>query len=274
MRSTNLISPLLELNIGLVSQCPLDYMHLVCLGIVRRIISLWLKGDLKYRLPAKVVKDISARLVMMRNHMLREFVRRPRSLIEYKQWKATEFRQFLLYSGAVVLRDILPVNMYNNVLTLSVAMICLLRPEFATNMQYCDYAERLLVNFVSDSATIYGASQLVYNVHSVIHLPQDCRKFGPLDKISAFPFENFLGQIKKMVRRPQNPIAQVVRRCYENDRAVLDAAENIIFIQQNIHSKEHLAGPVPHNFEYVIFRQYKHFKKNNICFVNYWQQLF
>lgn len=45
-------SPLLELNIGLVSKCPLDYMHLTCLGIVRRIVSLWMEGDLYYRLPS------------------------------------------------------------------------------------------------------------------------------------------------------------------------------------------------------------------------------
>jgi len=32
------ISPLTELNFGLVSQFPLDYMHLVCLGVVRKIV--------------------------------------------------------------------------------------------------------------------------------------------------------------------------------------------------------------------------------------------
>ncbi len=202
----NMRTPLLELDIGLVLQCPLDYMHLICLGDVRRIICLWLKGDLQYRLSARTVSDISSNLIRLRNYMPREFSRRPRSLLEFKQWKATEFRQLLLYTGAVVLRDILPINMYNNFMTLSVAMICLLRPDFATNQQYCDYAERLLLNFVKDFATLYGNNQLVYNIHSTIHLAQDVRKFGSLDRISSFPFKKFLGQMKKMVRRPQNPI--------------------------------------------------------------------
>ena len=54
----NLTSPLLELNVGLVSKCPLDYMHLICLGVVSRIVSLWLQGSLQYRLPARIVNDI------------------------------------------------------------------------------------------------------------------------------------------------------------------------------------------------------------------------
>ena len=256
-------SPLIELNIGLVSKCPLDYMHLTCLGIVRRIVSLWLEGDLHYRLPARVVNDISVNLIKLRSYLPREFARQPRSILEYKQWKATEFRQFMLYLGAVVLRDAIPINMYQNFLTFSVAMICLLRPEFANSLQYCDYAEKLLLMFVTDFGTIYGASQLIYNVHSVIHLPQDCRNFGALDKISSFPFENFLGQIKKMVRRPQNPIAQVMRRYYEKEHILLVAEKNSN-IQKNVPSKEHFTGPVPPNFSHEIYRQYKHFKTDNI----------
>ena len=42
------VSPLVELGVGCVSQFPLDYMHLVCLGVVRRLILLWLKGCLLY----------------------------------------------------------------------------------------------------------------------------------------------------------------------------------------------------------------------------------
>ena len=89
----------------------------------------------------------------------------------------------MLYSVAVVLRNAFPINMYHNFLTFSVAMICLQRPEFANSLQYCDYAEKLLLMFVTDFGTIYGASQLIYNVHSVIHLLQDCKNFGALDRI-------------------------------------------------------------------------------------------
>ena len=38
------------LSIGMVSQFPLDYMHLVCLSVTQRLILLWMMGQSKNRL--------------------------------------------------------------------------------------------------------------------------------------------------------------------------------------------------------------------------------
>lgn len=35
-------SPLSEIGVGLVSQFPLDYMHLLCLGVVRKFLLQWI----------------------------------------------------------------------------------------------------------------------------------------------------------------------------------------------------------------------------------------
>ena len=166
----NLVYPLAAINIGLVSQVPLDYMHLVCLGVVRRLVNLWMKGDLEYRLPSHKINNISSNLLSLRNTLLREFSRKPRTMSEFRHWKTTELRQFILYTGPVVLCDILPKQMYKNFVTLSVAINCLLSPDFAGKVECQNYAEKLLINFVSNFKQIYGASQLVYNVHSLIHL--------------------------------------------------------------------------------------------------------
>ena len=50
---------------------------------------------------------------------------------------------------------------------------------------------------------------LVYNVHGLVQLAEDASRFGCLDNISAFPFENFLGKLKRMVRKPSFPLEQV-----------------------------------------------------------------
>lgn len=47
------LSPLLHLNIGLVTQFVLDPMHLVYLGVMRRFLFWWVQGPLKTRLCAK-----------------------------------------------------------------------------------------------------------------------------------------------------------------------------------------------------------------------------
>jgi len=89
-------SPLASLNIGLVTQFPLDEMHLVYLGVMRRLIMFWLRGPVvhKCRLSGYSIRVISDRMLHMQQNMCSEFVRKPRSLSEVDRWKATEFRIF------------------------------------------------------------------------------------------------------------------------------------------------------------------------------------
>lgn len=121
--------PFTGANVGMVSQFPLDYMHLVCLGVVRRLINFWLKGPLRLRLPSQLVNRISDNLVNMRAYIPDEFARKPRSLKEVDRWKATEFRQFLLYTGPVVLCGVLDPVVYHNFLLLSTAIAILVSPK-------------------------------------------------------------------------------------------------------------------------------------------------
>jgi hypothetical protein len=107
-------SALATIGMGMVSKFPLDYMHLVCLGVMRKLLQLWVKGPLRTRLGRHDIADISVGLLELKNQVPMEFARKPRSLKELDRWKATEFRQFLLYTGPVVLEEILPDDMYKN----------------------------------------------------------------------------------------------------------------------------------------------------------------
>ena len=79
-------------SLGMVSGFPLDYMHLVCLGVMRRILYLWLKGPLACRLSGFQVKMLSKKLFKIKTSVPVECARRPRSLKEVNRWKALEFR--------------------------------------------------------------------------------------------------------------------------------------------------------------------------------------
>jgi len=76
------------LNVGLVTQFPLDEMHLVYLGVtvMRRLIMCWLRGPIerKCRLPGQSVRTISDLLLGVQRYMCCEFVRRPHSLFEIR----------------------------------------------------------------------------------------------------------------------------------------------------------------------------------------------
>lgn len=174
-------------------------------------------------------------------------------------WKATEFRQFLLYTGPVVLHGKIPDFQYKNFLLLSVAIRMLVSESLCSS--YCDYVEKLLEYFVQDFASIYGTDVLVYSVHSLTHIVQDVRRYGPLDNISCFPYENMLYESKRMVRRPQNPVAQLIRRISENERS----NESLLNISSNRkihHDKPHLTGPTP--LEYNKCQQYKQYRDDKV----------
>ena len=115
-------TPLAGKGLGLVTQVVLDYMHLICLGVMRRLIWLWMKGPLHCRQGNSVISSISDNLLQMKSFIPSEFARRPRSLYEFNRWKATEFRQLLLYTGQVVLVGKLPDEMYKNFLLLAVSI--------------------------------------------------------------------------------------------------------------------------------------------------------
>lgn len=91
-------SMLETLSIEMISQIPLDYMHLVCLGVLKCLLQLWLKEHKNIRLSTDNVNSVSQQLIALKNYILSEFARKPKSLHDVNRWKATEFRQFLLYT--------------------------------------------------------------------------------------------------------------------------------------------------------------------------------
>ena len=75
------------------------------------------------------------------------------------------------------------------------------------------YCRNLLNHFVSNASRFYEGPFVVYNVHSVKHIPDDVEYHNvPLHKLDAFAFENKLKSLKQMIRGPHNPIAQIYRK--------------------------------------------------------------
>lgn len=161
---------------------------------------------------------LSSNLKKLNGKMPREFARQPRSLLYLDKWKAKEFRRFLLYTGPLVLKSVLREEVYSHFLTLTVAMSILLESNQSKRNEYLNYAKELLQYFVEHSPAIYGDTFSTYNVHSLLHLPDDVQHFETsLNEISAFQYENYLFKLKKYVRKSQNPIAQIAKRMKETE---------------------------------------------------------
>lgn len=212
----NAASPFISAGIPCVSSFVLDYMHMVCLGVVRRLLIYLTRGPKICRLSVRQKEAISEKLVALRGKMPSDFARQPRALQEVDRWKATELRQFLLYTGPVVLKPVLSAERYRHFLCLTVAMSILLESDDNIRNAYLQYAHELLRHFVMCCADLYGKTFPVYNVHGLIHLQEDASHFNcSLNDISCFPFENYLQQIKKHVRSGRSPLEQVTRRLSE-----------------------------------------------------------
>ena len=220
------ISSLVHLGIDCVNQFPLDYMHLVLLGVVKRILSFLTKGPAICKLSHQMIQFISERMQIHSGLMPSEFNRQPRSLSELPHWKSTEFRQFLLFHGPIVLKGIVDKKLYEHFLSLHAAITILLRSEIQKD--HLSFATTLLQWFVKNVVHHYGPTFNVYNIHGLSHITDDVSYFSSdLNKISAFKFENFMQKIKKSVRSSKSPVVQVVKRMEEMNSCINHKAKSI-----------------------------------------------
>lgn len=180
-------------NYDMIKSIPLDPMHLIYLGVMRKLLLLWVtrKPPPPHKLPFNKITQISEMLIAQRINVPCEFARKPRTLYEFK---ATELRQFLCYTGPLVLKSVLPYDKYLNLLCLHVAIKILSHSKFMNELG--DYANDLLKYFVQTFITLYGEEHTSHNIHNLVHLYEDARTFGTLENFCAFPFENYLQKLK------------------------------------------------------------------------------
>lgn len=69
--------------------------------------------------------------------------------------------------------------------------------EFCKRIDMVNYAKNLMKCFVETNIDIYGQDFVSYNVHNLLHIHEDVIRFSNLNEFSAFPFENYMIQLKK-----------------------------------------------------------------------------
>lgn len=216
----NQYSLLESLNIGMVSQVPIDAMHLVDEGAMNRMLTslfetTWANITCQsVRLTTEKKEELDELFVSLSVYVPSEFERKPRSIIhELCRWKAVEFRFFLNYAGCVVLKDFVTTEFYNHFMLLVTAVRWLSAP--GTYLDNLDAAQVLIERFVQEYPDIYYPTEVVYNIHGLLHITEDVRKFGPLYSYSAYKFENHMRVIRKMIRKPNQIIQQMYKRVSE-----------------------------------------------------------
>jgi hypothetical protein len=194
------MSPLVGL-VRLNSDFPPEYMHSICLGVVRKLFKLYVLPNKGERLPCKlsVVQQtsLSNLIITTAKFTPSEFQRRLRSLKELPHFKATEFRSLLLYFGPYLLKSFLPREYYEHFLLLHFAVYVFVSSQLS---HLHSLAARCIHIFVYKMPVLFGLHSMSYNVHVIQHLYEFVKMYGPLDNYSAFPYENLLSIIKRRIR--------------------------------------------------------------------------
>lgn len=95
------VSPFCALPIDMIQTFPLDYMHHTCLGVMKKLLLVCIR-DCDNKLSANQVDEVGSKLLALKLFIPSIFARKPRTLSDIDRWKATELRQFLLYTGQLV----------------------------------------------------------------------------------------------------------------------------------------------------------------------------
>jgi hypothetical protein len=185
-----------------------DYMHSVLLGVVRQFVYMWLdsKNHEKPFYLGKRVRDIDVLLLNLRPPS--EIKRVPRSLEQRKYWKASEWRNFLLFYY-VYLKNFLPRLYFDHWCLLVYSIHSLMSRNLKTDViAACDLALHKFVYLVEE---LYGLANLSYNVHLLTHLASSAQQWGPLWAYSAFQFEDANGKLLGFFHGTRGVLSQIFK---------------------------------------------------------------
>ncbi len=178
-------STVLASLVDLASGSPIDYMHCVLEGVVKRFMDKWVNSThTPYYLNKKLIDRIDASFTVQ--HPPHDFTR---AIQQHRNfWKASEYRSWLLFYSLPLLLTFLPPLYIHHFALLVCSMHMLLQPKLTSSQ--IDAAEVILRDFVALLPELYNEKDCTLNSHLLLHLGEHTRQWGPLWTFSAFGFEH------------------------------------------------------------------------------------
>ncbi len=188
-----------------------DCMHAIDLGIIRQLFGLWFDSKNfkeKFYIGSSYNKNlINSRLANLT--VPTNITRLPRSLKESNFWKASEWRNCLLYYFPFILRDILQPAYFKHFMLLSEAAFILNGTSISQQDLFA--ATRRLNDFVKNFEGLYRESALSFNLHILLHACQCVSRWGPLWAYSAYGFEDCNGVLLNLFNGTQSINTQITK---------------------------------------------------------------
>ena len=252
-------SPLWDIpHFDIVRDTPTEYMHTVCLGVVKRMLELTFSiGESRTRITKrKLSSPAEFNLCMLVTKVVREFSRRARKL-DFSVMKAQELRNLLLFFFPHILQCIEP-NAKERRLWLLLVFItrsCIL-PSEEFHIHMLDLIEAASSEFYTLYEKLFGPSNCTYNTHVVGSHMIDMRAHGPLTETSAFAFEGFYGEMcKAFAPGTQSAMRQIMEKIYIKRSLQHHCCENTVYFSENDTPLE--SNSLIYCFESNVLNMYK-----------------
>ena len=187
----------------------IDYMHGTLLGVLKMLMSLWLDKAYK-KMPWYIGNQADQLDTEIQNLAIPNCISRvPRSVTaERGNWKASEYRSFLLFYSVAVLWQRLPLEYFNHYLLLAESIFLLLQHSISPSD--VKRASSLLKRFYVMIRALYGERYQTYNMHNLIHMPDCVADLGPLWTFSCFFYEDLNGDLRHLFHGTQKIDMQIV----------------------------------------------------------------
>lgn len=95
-------------TINIVNHNPIDYMHRTCSGLMKRSLEIWIKICPSFK------ETVDELIIKMQDCWPVEFKRRVRSIKFINNFKASEYRVWLLYIAPAVMKHFLLKEQYDH----------------------------------------------------------------------------------------------------------------------------------------------------------------
>lgn len=129
------------------------------------------------------------------------------------------------------MKEFLSKAAYEHFLCLSLGY----RVLFSSNLneKKLNAAQTLFEMFVKDFTKFYKRN-ISYNVHSLLHLVDDARKYGRVDSFSAYQYENSIRKLQLLVKNSSNIFSQIRNRLEERRSAGVQGEGSPKFINLSL----------------------------------------
>lgn len=186
----------------------IDPMHLLS-GLGKDLFRMWFLPE-HHKHPASMSTQFKTVRDRISSITPPSFVERlPRKIDDFSYWKASEIITWLLMYSIVTLTGIMS-EAYLSHHQLLVSGIYLLYQKSVSEYDI-GMARQLLHQYVKDYKRLYHVEFMTSNLHSLLHLADLVRDFGPLWVFTCFPFENANGILKLLVHATRDAQLQICK---------------------------------------------------------------